>query len=98
MNPDKLTLTGWVRAAFLCLALVACGGCSGVGTSNLLSGVGTGLAEGTVTGFGSVIVDGIEYDDANATIGQDDGTGTTVNTDCCLECHVFQHLAGESGC
>ncbi len=82
MNPDKLTLPGWARAAFLCLALGACGGGGSVG-SNLLSGVGTGgsgLAEGTVTGFGSVIVDGIEYDDANATIGQDDGTGTSVNT------------------
>jgi len=71
----------------LCLALVACGGGSdgsSVNTSNLLSGVGTGgtgLAEGTVTGFGSVIVDGIEYDDANAAIGQDDGTGATINTD-----------------
>ena len=88
MTIDKLTLIGWARATWvsLCLALVACGG--GIDgssvSSNQLSGVGigdTGLAEGTVTGFGSVIVDGIEYDDANASSVQDDGTGTTVNTD-----------------
>jgi len=55
---------GFLTTALACALLVACGGGSqiagGVGSG------GSGLAEGTVTGFGSVIVDGVRYDDSAA--------------------------------
>lgn len=53
--------------------LLACGG----GTS--LSGVGSGgsgIAEGSISGFGSVIVNGVEYDDSNAVSQTEDSAGT----------------------
>ncbi|HEX6020216.1 MAG TPA: DUF5666 domain-containing protein, partial [Burkholderiaceae bacterium] len=57
--------TGWLAALAL---LVACGG--GVGTG------GTGaFASGPITGFGSIIVDGIHFDDSAARIEGDDGSG-----------------------
>ena len=52
--------------------LLACGG----GTS--LSGVGSGgsgIAEGSISGFGSVIVNGVEYDDSNAVSQTEDASG-----------------------
>jgi len=58
-----------VLAAFVMAALL--NGCGG----GLLAGVGSGgsgLAEGTISGFGSVIVDGIEYDDSILGSGADD--------------------------
>lgn len=48
---------------FLLLACCLLGGCGG----GLIAGVGSGgsgVAEGTVSGFGSVIVDGVEYSEA----------------------------------
>ena len=60
----------WVLAFFLCAALSACGGAGiALPSLNVAGGVGsggTGFVEGLVSGFGSVIVDGIEYDDTNA--------------------------------
>ena len=64
------------------LALSACGG--GSAALETLAGVGTGgsgLAEGTVSGFGSVFIDGMEYDDSNASVAQDDGAGESVNAE-----------------
>lgn len=59
-------------AAGLVTALVACGG-GGGGSS---AGVGTGgtgsFAVGTISGFGSVIVNGVRYDDSGADIFDDD--------------------------
>ena len=60
------------RAAALCAllalaALGACGGGGAVGSGG--TGYGnTGVAIGTVNGFGSVIVDGVAYDDRNAPV------------------------------
>lgn len=58
--------------------LVACGGGGGGGTttSDIGSG-GSGVAEGSITGFGSVIVDGVTYDDTNASIRQESSDGVT---------------------
>jgi hypothetical protein len=67
-----LTL-GWV------LNLSGCGG-----AGNDLAGVGsggTGITQGAVSGFGSIIVDGVEYDDSNAASVADDGTGINKNTE-----------------
>ena len=40
---------------------------------------GSGVASGTVTGFGSVIVDGVEYDDSGASRQSEDAAGGLVN-------------------
>lgn len=66
--------TGWVRRVWFVLwicagLLVACGG-GGVGTG------GTGaFASGPITGFGSIIVNDVHYDDSSARIETDDGSG-----------------------
>ena len=55
--------------------LSACGGGSGSGSGNLASVVGGGAASftsGPITGFGSIIVNGIRYDDSSASISSDD--------------------------
>ncbi|WPB57534.1 hypothetical protein [Xylophilus sp. GOD-11R] len=51
----RVLLAGWAMAA--CALLAGCGGgvFAGVGSG------GSGVAEGTLSGFGSVIVDGVEY-------------------------------------
>jgi hypothetical protein len=59
----------------LCAALLlACGG----GSIDVAGGVGSGgsgLASGTVTGFGSVIVDGVTYDDSASVTQAQGGDG-----------------------
>lgn len=58
-----------LAATGLALLLTACGG--GVGTG------GTGsFASGSITGFGSVIVNGIEFDDGAAAVEDGDGGGS----------------------
>ncbi len=59
----------WLTVLFL----FACGG--GTSVSGVGSG-GSGIAEGSVTGFGSVIVNGVEYDDSSAVSQSEDATGT----------------------
>ncbi len=63
-------------AAGLVTALVACGG--GGGSS---AGVGTGgtgaFAVGTISGFGSIIVNGVRYDDSSATVVDDDDSSSS---------------------
>jgi hypothetical protein len=57
------------------LLLTACGGgftFSGVGSG------GTGVSEGTASGFGSVIVDGVEYDDSRANVFTTSSTGSAI--------------------
>jgi hypothetical protein len=72
--PSILALTRPRHWLCLLLALlVACGGgqdTAGVGTG------GTGLKEGNVTGFGSVFIDGVRYDNSQALVQVDDGSGT----------------------
>lgn len=66
------------------LALVsACGG-GGGGSGTALSGTdsttssASAWAEGTVSGFGSIIVNGVRYDDSTASVVDDDGLATKV--------------------
>lgn len=60
-----------VLAAGLAATLVACGGGGDV------AGVGTGgtgsLAVGSISGFGSIIVNGVRYDDSASSVFDDDG-------------------------
>lgn len=59
-------------AALSALALVSCGG--GVGTGGT-GGDATTYASGPITGFGSVIVGGVRFDDAAAAVEDGDGSG-----------------------
>lgn len=67
-------------AALLVATLVACGG--GGGSSS--AGVGTGgtgsFAVGTISGFGSIIVNGVRYDDSNATVLDDDDNSSSSSS------------------
>lgn len=61
-------------SALTCAVLVSCGGidvAGGVGSG------GSGLAEGSVSGFGSVIVDGVTYEDADARVLSENAQGTS---------------------
>lgn len=79
---------GWFNSIAMALAVLvlaalldACGG--GQDVAGVGSG-GTGVASGTVSGFGSVIVDGVEYADTNATVQRQDASGLLRNTDVAL--------------
>jgi len=66
---------GFRRRELVLAALALLGGCGGVDSG----GTGTGmapptLAYGPITGFGSIIVVGVRYDESNADIEADDGT------------------------
>lgn len=75
--------------AVLATALAACGGGGGgsptsSATTTPSAAVSGGTAEGQITGFGSVIVDGVRYDDAQAKVIVDDDAdapraGTTAS-------------------
>lgn len=63
-------LTTILMAALLSFAAVVAGCGGGVGTG------GTGsFAQGTISGFGSIIVNGVHYDDSAAAVSDDDGAG-----------------------
>ena len=70
-------LTAALRAALMitmATLLTSCGG----GIGDLAGGVGSGgsgLAEGTVTGFGSVYIDGERYDDSRAVVTEEGALG-----------------------
>ena len=84
-----MTLTHWIRdpaarrgllggligAAALAFGLVACGGGSSdaasVGTSS--AGAGTAYTQGTLSGFGSIIVNGVRFDESAAAVTDDAG-------------------------
>jgi hypothetical protein len=83
MNTDRKPLSHPWHAGLLCAitaVLVACGGGDLLTAGGVGSG-GTGVAEGTVTGFGSVIVDGVAYAETNAAVVTDNETGVPNNAD-----------------
>lgn len=67
----------WLSLVSVAAALFGCGGggetSSSSSTTALLSD--TVVAKGTVTGFGSVIVEGVRYDDTGASVSIDDTRG-----------------------
>jgi hypothetical protein len=75
MNPCVPSLSLWlarsrrrILAGALATLMVACGGGVGVGGTG-----GDAVVHGTISGFGSVIVNGIRFDDSTARIETDDG-------------------------
>ena len=63
---------GLLSLIFAALAMTACGG-GGSGGSADTTATATSFASGPITGFGSVIVNGVRFDDSNASISDDDG-------------------------
>jgi Domain of unknown function (DUF5666) len=56
------------------ITLTACGGGGGGsgGTGDSLASADTGFSQGAITGFGSIIVNGVRFDDSKARISDDD--------------------------
>ena len=71
---------GWLLGAVTALLVAACGGGGGGGGDNDATGGidrgGVTIAQGTINGFGSVIVNGVRYSTSSATITVDDQPGT----------------------
>jgi hypothetical protein len=72
---------GWLLGAVTALLVAACGGGGGGGGSDedATGGIDRGgvtIAQGTINGFGSVIVNGVHYSTGSATITVDDQPGT----------------------
>lgn len=70
-----------VAAALSLAGLLSIAGCGGGGdagstspAANDPSVTATAYTEGTITGFGSVIVNGVRFDDSAASVSDDDGT------------------------
>ncbi len=82
-------LKGLTTVVFL-LAAVLLGSCSGDGGSDFAGGgiSGTGLYNGVITSFGSVFVNGIEFNTANAAITADDAAVTEDNLDVGMKVRV----------
>jgi hypothetical protein len=76
----RRSIAAWAAALFLFAAaagLVACGG--GVGSGG--TGISAGIAQGTVNGFGSVVLDGLRFDDRNVAARSEDEPGREVATE-----------------
>ena len=78
------SFAAWAAAALasasLAAALVACGG--GVGSGG--TGISAGVANGTVNGFGSVIVDGLRFDDRQVEARRENEPGVEVGAEVLL--------------
>jgi hypothetical protein len=61
------------RRDLLLAALALLGGCGGVDSGGTGTGASSTYANGPITGFGSIIVNGVRYDDSSANIEDDDG-------------------------
>lgn len=86
MNESYRVPTGflWVAVLVLTLLLIACGGGAGAGGGGGFAGVGSGGTgasfSGPVSGFGSIIVNGVRIDDSGATVAlDDDKTGRSAD-------------------
>ena len=55
------------------LLMAGCGGGGGGGTTTAGGGVAGSSATGAITGFGSIIVGGVRFDDSTASVQDDDG-------------------------
>ena len=82
MKPSHRTKNGLNRRHWLVLTGAAVTGCGGGGTStgSLPGTGGTGLfAMGSISGFGSVIINGIKFDDTQASVRIDGQTLTPAD-------------------
>lgn len=75
INPAR---AGW-RTLVLCLFMVACGG--GVESGGTGGSIEASYVSGPITGFGSVIVGGVRFDDSSASLSVTDADGTSRSRD-----------------
>lgn len=76
-----------IAAACAALTLAACGG-GGSSTGSTSTTLGTAVVSGTVTGFGSVIVDGVRIDDQTVTAGVENADGSVTSAELKIGQHV----------
>lgn len=70
------------RRRWLAVSIASLGGtlsaCGGGGTFDVITGVGTGgtgsFSSGAISGFGSIIVNNVRYDDTHASVRSDEGS------------------------
>ena len=88
----KFRLTLVAAAASTALLLAACGGGGSSGgsasSSPAAAQAGTATSSGTVTGFGSVFVDGVRIDDRNVIAGVEQEDGGIMNAELKIGQHV----------
>ena len=92
LTPRPRRSSAWVAltAALAAAVLVACGG---GGDSPATTASATSVyAAGPITGFGSVIVNGVRFDDSAATISDDDGRTMAES-----ELHLGMQVEAEGG-
>lgn len=65
------------RREWLVAALAMLSGCGGVDSGGTGTGALPTLAVGAITGFGSIIVNGVRFDDTLAVVDSDDGSART---------------------
>ena len=68
MRLSHTLLRPWLLAWLFLQCLWQLSGCGGSVVAGGVGSGGSGVAEGTVTGFGSVIVDGVAYSDGDASV------------------------------
>ena len=61
------------RRELLLAGVAMLGGCGGVDSGGTGTGASSTYANGPITGFGSIIVNGVRYDDSTASIDDDEG-------------------------
>jgi hypothetical protein len=75
-------IAGWLAACAASLALLVAGCGGGVGSGG--TGISPDVAQGTVNGFGSVIVDGDRFDDSRVASFEEDAPGDQTRTEVLL--------------
>lgn len=78
MQTTTRKLLTWSAAALLGIGLIGCGG-SSRGGSDAATPTGSRTVTGPITGFGSVIVNGIEFETSGAAIQVEDRSGAESN-------------------
>jgi hypothetical protein len=72
--PDLAALGGALLSAVLAAVLLgSLSGCGGGVGSEGTGSFASSFSQGTITGFGSIIVNGVHYDESNASVADDDG-------------------------
>jgi len=71
-NPARLTGLGLTAIATSVLLLAACGGGGTASTSAPTATYQSAYAAGPIAGFGSIVINGVHYDETNASVTDDD--------------------------
>lgn len=83
LPPASIFRRRWLATALASLAGGGLSACGGAGEGFDFSGIGTGgtgsFSSGSISGFGSIIVNKVRYDDTSAQVTDDDGQ-TLTNT------------------